>query len=195
MSDNEGLDNKTTSLKNSFEEDLQRAHVFHGHICTGIIFGTKIARIGLSRLGIADPHENRDFIVFVEADRCLADAVSSVTGCSLGRRRLKWVDYGKMAATFVDMNSQKGVRIVTAASQQPPDDIDLVTFWSSIPDEDLFRIEEVSVMLKPEDLPGTPSRKVTCADCGESVMDGRDLLVEGKVLCKACANGTYYIKG
>ena len=195
MKTNDQSASKAIPLKNSFEEDLQRAHDFHGHICTGIIFGTKIARIGLSRLGIVDPHENKDFIVFVEADRCIADAVSAVTGCSLGKRRLKWLDYGKMAATFVDMNSQKGVRIVTASSQQPPDDMDLVTFWSSIPDEDLYRIEEVSVMLKQEDLPGRPSRKVTCADCGESVMDGRDLLVEGKVLCKACANGAYYIKG
>ncbi|MGI6428627.1 MAG: FmdE family protein [Syntrophomonadaceae bacterium] len=195
MKNNDQSANKTIPLKNSFEEDLQKAHDFHGHICTGIIFGTKIARIGLSRLGIEDPHENKDFIVFVEADRCIADAVSAVTGCFLGKRRLKWLDYGKMAATFVDMNSQKGIRIVTASSQQPPDDMDLVTFWSSIPDEDLFRIEEVTVMLKQEDLPGRPSRKVTCADCGESVMDGRDLLVEGKVLCKACANGAYYIKG
>ena len=135
-------------------------------------------------MGIEDPHENKDFIVFVEADRCIADAVSSVTGCTLGKRRLKWLDYGKMAATFVDMNSQKGIRIVTASSQQPPDDMDLVTFWSSIPDVDLFRIEEVTVMLKHEVIPFRPSRKVTCADCGESVMDGETCWWKGKCCAK-----------
>ena len=179
-------------MKNYFEQDLQKAHEFHGHICTGIIFGTRIARIGLNYLGIEDPAENRDFIVFVEADRCIADAVAAVTGCSLGKRRLKWFDYGKMAATFVDMNSHEGIRIVTAASQQPTDDVDLVDFWGSIADEDLFRIEEVTVDLSPEDLPGKPSRKVTCSACGESVMDGRDLLLNEKTLCKACAQGAYY---
>lgn len=96
-------------MMNYFEQDLKKAHEFHGHICTGIIFGVRIARIGLNYLGIDDPAQNRDFIVFVEADRCIADAVASVTGCSLGRRRLKWFDYGKMAATFVDMYSNKGI--------------------------------------------------------------------------------------
>jgi formylmethanofuran dehydrogenase subunit E len=194
LKNNDQLVSKTIPLKSSFEEDLKKAHDFHGHICTGIILGTKIARIGLSHLGIEDPKKNRDFIVFVEADRCIADAVSSVTGCTLGKRLLKWLDYGKLAATFVDMNSQKGVRIVSASSQQPPDDMDPVTFWSSVPDEELFRIEEVTVMLKQEDLPGRPSRKVKCVNCGESIMDGRESLVEDKILCKACANGAYYIK-
>ncbi len=188
------VEGKTEYLKNSFEQDLKKAHDFHGHICTGIIFGTRIARIGLNHLGIKDPAENKDFIVFVEADRCIADAVSAVTGCTLGKRRLKWLDYGKMAATFVDMNSQKGIRIVTAASQQPTDDMDLVNFWSAIADEDLFVTEEVTVKLCQEDLPGKPSRKVTCVACGEAIMDGRDLLLDDKILCKACANGAYYQK-
>lgn len=183
---------KTVCLKNSFEQDLKKAQDFHGHICTGIVFGTRIARIGLNCLGIADPAENKNFIVFVEADRCITDAVSAVTGCTLGKRRLKWFDYGKMAATFVDMNSQRGIRIVAAASQLPPEGTDLVSFWGSIADEHLFRIEEVTVSLCPEDLPGKPSRAVTCAACGEEVMDGRDLLRDDQVLCKACAQGAYY---
>ncbi|MGI5880293.1 MAG: FmdE family protein [Syntrophomonadaceae bacterium] len=179
-------------MKSYFEQDLQKAHEFHGHICTGIVLGVRIARMGLDYLGIKDPNDNRDFIVFVEADRCIADAVSSVTGCSLGKRRLKWFDYGKLAATFVDMNTKEGVRIVSAGSQQPPEDADLVGFWGTIPDEDLFKLEKVTVHLNPEDLPGKPSRKVTCAVCGESIMDGRDMLLDGKTLCKPCAQGGYY---
>lgn len=181
-------------MNKRFKEDLQKAHEFHGHICTGIIFGVRIARIGLNYLGIEDPAANRDFIVFVEADRCIADAVSSVTGCSLGKRRLKWFDYGKMAATFVDMNTNQGVRITTVAHHNAPEGEDLVPFWSAISDEELFKLEPVRVHLKPEDLPGKPSRRVQCEACGESVMDGRDLLIDGKVLCQPCAHGSYYEK-
>jgi len=182
-------------VKNYFEADLKKAHDYHGHVCTGIIFGTRIARMGLNYLGIEDPEENRDFIVYVEADRCIADAVAAVTGCSLGRRRLKWLDYGKMAASFVDMNTKQGIRIVTAAQEQPGDDSDLVAFWSAIPDEDLFRVEPITINLSEQDLPGKPTRRVICSRCGEAVMDGRDLLIAGETLCKACAQGAYYQKG
>jgi len=182
------------NMMNFFEQDLKKAHEFHGHICTGIVFGVRIARIGLKYLGIDDPAENKDFIVFVEADRCIADAVSSVTGCSLGKRRLKWFDYGKMAATFVDMNTNKGCRVVTAAKQQAEDSDDIVAFWSRIPDEELFKIEPVSVNLKPEDLPGKPLSRVKCDKCAENVMDGREIAISGQVLCKACAGGAYYEK-
>lgn len=182
------------NVKNEFEQDLKKAHEFHGHICTGIIFGTRIARIGLNYLGIEDPAENKDFIVFVEADRCIADAVAAVTGCSLGKRRLKWFDYGKMAATFVDMHTHAGIRIVTAAKQQAEDSDDLISFWSAVADEELFRIEPVTVNLSEHDLPGKPLRRVVCAECGESVMDGRDLLINEKTVCKSCAEGAYYHK-
>ncbi|MEQ8174855.1 MAG: FmdE family protein [Syntrophomonadaceae bacterium] len=181
-------------MTNYFEQDLQRAGDFHGHICQGIVFGVRMARVGLKCLGIEDPNENRDFIVFVEADRCVADAVYSVTGCSLGKRRLKWMDYGKMAASFVDMNTQTGVRIAVNARQEMPENEDVVSFWRSVPDEELFKVENISVALKPEDLPGKPLRRVQCDKCGEKIMDGRELLLDGKVLCKACGSGGYYIK-
>ncbi len=180
-------------MNDQLTADLKKAEEFHGHICTGIIFGVRIARLGLNYLGINDPKHNKDFIAIVEADRCVADAVQSVTGCSLGKRRLKWFDYGKMAATFVDMNTNEGVRIITAA--RPMVEVgDLVDFWSRIPDEELFKLEPVKVNLKPEDLPGKPSRRVKCQGCGEMVMDGREVSLDGKDLCHACAFGAYYQK-
>jgi formylmethanofuran dehydrogenase subunit E len=153
-----------------------------------------MARAGLNYLGIDDPLRNRDFLVYVEADRCVADAVSSVTGCSLGKRRLKWMDYGKMAATFIDMNSHEGIRIAVAAKQNAPENGDIVAFWNAIPDEELFKVEAVRVNLKPEDLPGKPLSRVKCERCGESVMDSREILLGGRILCRACANGAYYEK-
>jgi formylmethanofuran dehydrogenase subunit E len=176
----------------TFEEDLEKAHKFHGHICTGIVFGIRIARAGLTYLGINDPAKNRDFICFVEADRCLSDAVQSVTGCSLGKRRLKWLDYGKMAASFIDINTGKGVRIVVDANKNAPDDANPVSFWKQFPEEELFKFEPVTVNLKPEDLPGRPTRKAVCQVCGEKIMDGREISKNGRVMCKACADGAYY---
>ncbi|MCG9967401.1 FmdE family protein [Pelotomaculum terephthalicicum JT] len=177
-----------------FEEDLKKAREFHGHVCTGIVFGVRMARAGLNYLGIEDPAENKDFIVFVEVDRCLADAVQSVTGCSLGKRRLKWLDYGKMAASFIDMNTGKGVRIAVDAKQNAPEDADPVSYWKKFSDEQMFTMEPITVALKPGDLPGRPTAKTICENCQEKIMDGRDMLKDGKVLCKACANGAYYQK-
>ena len=181
-------------MTDHFDEDLKKAHEFHGHTCTGIIFGIRLARAGLEYLGIEDPAENKDFIVYLEADRCLSDAVQSVTGCTLGRRRLKWLDYGKMAASFIDMNTQKGVRIAVDNHDDPPDGEDPVAYWRKLPKEQLFKFEPITVNLKPEDLPGRPTKKAYCEVCHERINDGRDVLKDGQVLCKACANGTYYQK-
>lgn len=181
-------------MTNHFEEDITRAHQFHGHICTGIVFGVRMARAGLNYLGIDDPAKNKDFLVFVEVDRCLADAIQSVTGCSLGRKRLKYIDYGKMAASFIDMNTSKGVRIVVNAKENPPDGADPVSYWQQFSDEQIFKLEPITVDMRREDLPGKPLRRVNCEICGEKIMDGRDELREGKFICKACADGAYYQK-
>lgn len=181
-------------MDNHFEEDLEKARIFHGHLCGGIILGVRIARAGLNYLGIEEPAKNKDFIVFVEADRCLTDAVQSVTGCSLGKRRLKWIDYGKMGASFIDMNTQKGIRIVVKAEKRPSMDQDVLSFWKQYTDEQIFKFEPVKVDIPPEDLPGKPVKNVKCTVCGENVMDGREIVKDGEVLCKACANGAYYRK-
>jgi hypothetical protein len=97
--------------RRTLEEDLQQAKAFHGHLCHGMVLGVHMARYGCRVLGIDDPLTYRDLVVYIEMDRCASDAVAVVTGVTLGRRRLKWVDYGKMAATFVDLNTGEAVRI------------------------------------------------------------------------------------
>ncbi|MPN17377.1 hypothetical protein SDC9_164730 [bioreactor metagenome] len=181
-------------MTDHYEEDIKKAQEFHGHVCTGIVFGVRIARAGLNFLGIEDPSKNKDFILYVEADRCLADAVQSVTRCSIGKRRLKWMDYGKMAASFIDIHTQKGVRIVVNNQKMFSDDDDPVAFWKQFSDEELFKFEPITVALKPEDLPGKPTKRAFCEICHEKINDGRELHKDGKVLCQACANGAYYQK-
>lgn len=181
-------------LSRTFEEDLRDAIGYHGHLCAGQVLGTKIARLGLEYLGIDDPAAYRDLIAFVEADRCVADAVCSVAHCKLGRRRLKWHDYGKMAATFYDIPTKRAVRIVAISDKKAPEGADLADFFNSIPDSELFRIQEVEVELTDDDLPGKPRRRAVCELCGERVLDGRERVVGGRVLCKSCAGEPVYYR-
>lgn len=185
----------------SFEEDLKGAIAYHGHLCGGQVLGVRVARAGLKALNIEDAQDYRDLIVYVEMDRCAADAIAWVTGRRLGRRTLKVVDYGKMAATFVDLRQGKAVRVsvpeVTrelAMKIAGDDPKPYVAAYLRLSDEELLRIEEVEVDIPPEDLPGRPIHKAICARCGERVNDGREVRLGGETLCKACAFGAYYRK-
>ena len=178
--------------RRTFVEDLERAVAYHGHLCGGQILGTRISRIALDYFDIEKPEGYRDLIAFVEADRCVADAVSSITCCHIGRRRLKFHDLGKMAASFYDMGSDKAIRIASMSAVRPADADDPVEFYNRFSDGELFSIWEVKVNLDEYDLPGRPKKSVRCALCGEKVMDNRDVEVEGQTLCKVCAGEDSY---
>ena len=62
----------------------------------------------------------------------------------------------------------------------------------AMPDEELFHIERLIVQVPVEDMPGPPLRRVICKQCGEGVNNYREVMVAGKVLCRACAYGCYY---
>ena len=103
----------------TLDEYLQEAERAHGHLCAGQVLGVRMAMLGLSRLGIDDPvRERKRLITFVEIDRCATDAVAVVTGCRLGKRALKFRDWGKVAATFVDLKENKAIRLVARESSK-----------------------------------------------------------------------------
>lgn len=178
-------------LKRTFEEDLQRAVAYHGHLCGGQMNGTRMARYALNYFGIEDPEKFRDLVVFVECDRCLADAVGTVCRCTLGKRRLKWLDYGKMAATFLNLQTGEAIRLVSSTERCTKDD-DLFEWFGSRTDEELFTLQHVTVEIGENELPGAPHSHAICDRCGEEISDGREVEVDGATLCKACANGGYY---
>lgn len=186
-----------------FEELLAQSAAHHGHICPGQVLGVRMAICGLREIGIADPkQEPKRLLTYVEIDRCASDAIQVVTGCKLGKRTLKYIDYGKLAATFVDLHTGDAVRV--AAREEARDKTSLyhrpgwtkheaeVAAYRIMPDEDLFCIEKVLVQIPAGDMPGPPQRRVICDRCGEGVNDGRDVMIGGKVLCRACAQGSYY---
>lgn len=194
------------NLKKSldFEVCINEAKAFHGDACAGIIIGTRMAILGLNRIGITDPKgaDKKDLIVFVEMDRCASDAILAVTGCHPGKRSMKILDYGKMAATFVNLKTGKAIR-VWAKNQdgnqvKTKEDIEKSPHtkeYTMLPAEELFETREVRVELKPEDLPGRPLLIVTCDGCGERVMDMRFEQKNGQTLCRPCAAGKNYYAG
>ena len=176
----------------TLDEDLQAAQAFHGHLCHGMVMGVRMARYGCRRLGIDDPRSYRDLVVYVEMDRCATDAVSVVCGVTLGKRRLKFVDYGKLAATFVDLASGRAFRL--APQPDVPHagrDVDPIEFWKDWTDEALFSCTPVTVDIPDEDRPGRPW-PAWCDSCGETVKDGREVVEDGRTLCRACAGDSYY---
>jgi len=185
---------------------LDKGRKFHGEVCPGIVIGTRIALAGMRELGMNPDERNRDLMVYVEIDRCMADAVQAVTGITMGHRTLKYKDYGKFAATFLDLSTGKAVRVSAAESRREPpkpgekndegrpDMKNMVEKLSKVPEDELLLIEEVKVDIGEHDIPGFPKFRAHCEECGDRVLDRREVIVDGRTLCKACAEGSYYQK-
>lgn len=179
-----------------FEEQLEKAGNFHGDICGGIVIGTKLAMYALEKMGMELNKKNKDLIVFVEIDRCMSDAVQAITGCSMGKRSLKQMGYGKFAATFYNISTGEAYRItdVDANSKEESDETteELIERFKNTPNEKLFNAQKVEIKLDENELPGKPRETAFCSLCNEKVMDGRHNLIGGKAVCKSCSEVSYY---
>lgn len=188
----------------SFDEYLSDAEQAHGHLCAGQVLGVRLAMLDLQRLGIDDPHgkDRKRLVTFVEIDRCVTDAVGVVTGCRLGKRALKFRDWGKVAATFVDVTNGKAIRIAAKESSKAlahrlhPEieskNEQQMLAYREMSDDDLFTTRWVKVELPPEEFPGYQGERITCAECGEGINFRREVRHDGKELCRACAGDSYY---
>jgi len=186
-----------------FDELLADAATMHrGCVCPGQVLGVRMAMLGCQLLGIDEPTQGKRLIVYVEIDRCMADAIAAVTGCRLGKRTLKHMDYGKCACTFVDVTTGRAVRILARDDARDhvwrymPASLDKGTAqreaYKVMPNDELFVIQEVVVDVPDYDRPGPPVGRVTCAVCGEGINDRREVRRNGRTLCQACAEGAYY---
>jgi formylmethanofuran dehydrogenase subunit E len=138
----------------------------------------------------------------VEIDRCATDAIGVVTGCRLGKRALKFRDWGKMAATFVDVSTGKAVRIAAkessktlARSMHPELDSknqQQMLAYREMSADDLFTVQWVKVEVPAEEFPGYKGERIVCAECGEGINFRREVQRDGRVLCRACAGESYY---
>lgn len=197
----------------TLDELLTEAEHAHGHLCAGQVLGVRMAMLALRELGINDPRpryltdgslnpERKRLVTFVEIDRCATDAIGVVTACRVGKRALKLRDWGKMAATFVDLerplgeHNYKGVRVVAlesskARAKELYPELDKnpqqMKAYREMPDAELFSTTWVSVPLPPSEFPGFKGQRVICARCGEGVNFDRWVEQNGERLCLACA--------
>lgn len=188
----------------AFDDYVAAAAEAHGHICAGQILGLRMALYGLRLLGLDDPlgSDRKRLITFVEIDRCATDAIPVVTGCRFGKRALKFRDFGKVAATFCDLQEDRAVRVVAreSAKQRARELYPAIAdknrqqmrAYREMPDDELFDHRWVRVRLGPEELPGYKAPRVVCAGCGESIQFQRQVEQGGRVLCRACAGESYY---
>ena len=186
----------------TLDEYLQLATVAHGHLCAGQVLGVRLAMLGLRELGITDPiAERKRIVTYVEIDRCMTDAIGLVANCRLGKRALKFRDWGKVAATFVDLQTARAIRIAAKESSKEiarnmfPDmtkDAGQQKAYAELSEEVLFDKRWVKVEVKAHDLPGYKGPRVVCAECGEGINFAREVLQGGRTLCRACAGETYY---
>jgi len=188
----------------TLDEYLRDAEQAHGHLCAGQVLGVRMAMLGLEKLGISEPRgkDRKRLVTFVEIDRCATDAVAVVTGCRLGKRALKFRDWGKVAATFVDLQTDKAVRIAAkesskAAARAMHAEIDdknrqQMLAYREMPDSELFDVQWVKVKLDAEEFPGYKGERVVCEECGEGINFRREVRRGGRVLCRGCAGERYY---
>jgi formylmethanofuran dehydrogenase subunit E len=188
----------------TFNELLADAEVAHGHLCAGQVLGVRLAMLGLEKLGIDDPRgkDRKRLVTYVEIDRCATDAVAVVTGCRLGKRALKFRDWGKVAATFVDLANDRAVRIAAKESskalarQMHPEieskNLQQMAAYREMTDDDLFDVQWVRVTVGAEELPGYKGERIVCAECREGINFKREVVRDGRTLCKACAGERYW---
>jgi len=188
----------------SLNEYLRDAERAHGHLCAGQVLGVRMAMFGLEKLGIDDlsGKNAKRLVTFVEIDRCATDAVAVVTGCRLGKRALKFRDWGKIAATFVDLSTGRAVRVAAKESSKTlarelhseiaDKNQQQMLAYREMAANDLFTAQWVKVERPPEEFPGYKGERVVCEDCGEGINFRREVRREGKLLCRSCAGERYY---
>jgi formylmethanofuran dehydrogenase subunit E len=188
-----------------FETLLAGSAREHGHLCAGQVIGVRMALLGLELVGLKNTRSGPDIkklIVYVEIDRCATDAIGYVTGARLGRRSLKFKDYGVMAATFVNLEINRAFRIVSTeksrdlAAAYALDTLNKsqaqLEAYKKMPLQDLFDVYEVRVDIPETDFPGPTRSKAVCDVCGAVIRDGREISDGGQVVCHFCYGQTYY---
>jgi formylmethanofuran dehydrogenase subunit E len=189
----------------AFHDLLESSAKAHGHLCPGQVVGVRMAMLGCRLVGLSEPTQRdqiKKLLVYVEMDRCTADAVAHVTGVKLGRRSLKFMDYGIMAATFLNLATGKAFRILsteasrdltTVYAPEIPEKVPRqIEAYKRMPDSVLFEVQSVHVKLDECDLPGPTRRKVACSRCGQIVRDGREVLRDGRPYCLPCTEASYF---
>ena len=184
---------------------LSRSAALHNHLCPRQVLGVRMGLYAATLLGLELPQTDKRLYTLIETDGCFADGISVATGCWLGHRTLRLIDYGKVAATFADSETGRAVRIRphplarTQAAERFPE---AKSRWHAqleayqiMPDEDLLQVQEVELTLPLAALISRPGVRVNCSVCGEEILNEREVLVNGQPVCRGCAGESAFGNG
>ena len=181
----------------------------HQHLCPRQVLGIRIGLAGLRALGLIDEtyqprfrNQGKRLLAIVETDGCGADGVAVATDCVVGRRTLRVFDFGKVAVTLVDTLSGRAVRVAPAhrarmlaahyAPAAPEPWQSYLQAYQVMPDHELLQVQPVALNRSLAEILSKPGQRVVCQRCGEEIMNEREVLLDGEVLCRGCAGEAYY---
>jgi len=181
---------------------LEACSACHHHLCPRQVLGVRLALAGAAGLGLPVPRLDKRLLVIAESDGCFVDGVSVVTGCTVGHCTLRVEDYGKIAATFVDVSTGQALRLnprldvrQRAWAYAPEESrryFAQLHAYQVMPDEELLTVQAVHLTTPVSALVGRPGVRVDCAACGEEIINQREIFIEGSPVCRACAGEAYY---
>jgi formylmethanofuran dehydrogenase subunit E len=186
----------------SLDELLQACAALHHHLCPRQVLGVRMGMLAGEILGLDLPQSDKRLLAIVETDGCGADGIAVATGCWVGRRTMRIEDYGKVAATFVDTHTHRAVRIVPRAQarqlacEYAPEahgnwEAQLLGY-QRMPAKGLLMAQAVQLRASIDQIVSRAGVRVVCASCGEEIMNEREVVREGLILCKSCAGSSYY---
>ncbi len=185
-----------------FQELLEKSAEMHQHICPRQVLGIRLGLLGGKMLGLDVPQQDKRLLTIVETDGCGADGIAVATGCWVGRRTMRVLDFGKMAATLVDTQTKRAIRLVPSQHSRPlareyaPQAKNrweaYLLAYQHIPDDMLFDVQEVALTFSLEQLLSKHGYRVNCDVCGEEILNEREVRIEGITMCRSCAGNRYY---
>lgn len=193
---------QNTGFSATLEALLNQSAAHHHHLCPRQVLGVRMGMYGATLLRLPYPQQNKRLFIFVETDGCFADGVAIATGCTLGHRTLRLIDFGKIAATFVDTLTEEAIRIYPSLDSRQQAGVLMpnarsrwhaqLAAYQMISDERLFETQHVHLALSMKALISRPRVRVNCSVCGEEIINEREITCHGIVLCRACAGESYY---
>jgi formylmethanofuran dehydrogenase subunit E len=184
------------------DEVLEKSAEGHKHLCPRQVLGVRMGMLAGELFGLALPQSNKGLFCFVETDGCFVDGIAAATGCTMGHRTMRLMDYGKVAATFVDTKMEKAIRISPHPESRESANLyaaneesrwqRMLKAYQVMPTEDLLCWKPVQLNLSLRKLISRAGHRVTCETCGEEIINEREVFLDGVCLCRACADGGYY---
>jgi formylmethanofuran dehydrogenase subunit E len=174
----------------------------HRHLCPRQVLGVRIGLAGASALGLETYRTDKRLLVILETDGCFADGIEAATGCTVGHRTLRVADYGKIAATFVDTRTETAVRVAPQldirvqsrcfAPEESKQYFAQLVGYQRMPVEQLLTVQTVTLTTSARWLVSRAGVRVNCSMCGEEIINEREVIQDGQILCQACAGPAYY---